>query len=77
VTDETEIVHRRLMASGESWQTEPIVLSWEGVASVGHEHGYNVVIHEFAHKLDMLNGSANGYPPLHSGRMGGCVHCCI
>ncbi|MCC6160925.1 MAG: zinc-dependent peptidase [Nitrosomonas sp.] len=68
VTDETGVVHtRRLVASGESWQTGPVVLSWEDVASAGHEHGYNVVIHEFAHKLDMLNGSANGYPPLHSG----------
>jgi hypothetical protein len=26
-----------------------------------------VVIHEFAHKLDMLNGEANGFPPLHAG----------
>jgi Mlc titration factor MtfA (ptsG expression regulator) len=26
-----------------------------------------VVIHEFAHKLDMLNGNANGFPPLHAG----------
>jgi hypothetical protein len=25
------------------------------------------VIHEIAHKLDTLNGSANGYPPLHYG----------
>jgi hypothetical protein len=29
--------------------------------------GVNVVIHEFAHKLDMLNGDANGFPPLHAG----------
>jgi Mlc titration factor MtfA (ptsG expression regulator) len=29
--------------------------------------GYNVVIHEFAHKLDMLNGQADGMPALHSG----------
>ena len=29
--------------------------------------GYNVVIHEFAHKLDMLNGEADGVPALHSG----------
>ncbi len=29
--------------------------------------GYNVVIHEFAHKLDMLNGEADGIPALHSG----------
>ena len=28
--------------------------------------GYNVVIHEFAHKLDMLNGDANGFPTLHA-----------
>jgi Mlc titration factor MtfA (ptsG expression regulator) len=27
----------------------------------------NVVIHEFAHKLDMLNGEADGLPPLHAG----------
>jgi hypothetical protein len=29
------------------------------------EGGHNVVIHEFAHKLDMLDGAANGLPPLH------------
>ena len=29
--------------------------------------GYNVVIHEFAHKLDMRNGDPNGFPPLHKG----------
>ena len=33
----------------------------------GDGDGVNVVIHEFAHKLDMLNGDANGYPPLHAG----------
>jgi Mlc titration factor MtfA (ptsG expression regulator) len=27
----------------------------------------NLVIHEFAHKLDMLDGDADGVPPLHSG----------
>jgi Mlc titration factor MtfA (ptsG expression regulator) len=34
------------------------------MASGGWE-GYNLVIHELAHKLDMLNGDANGLPPLH------------
>jgi hypothetical protein len=29
--------------------------------------GYNVVIHEFAHKLDMRSGEPNGFPPLHEG----------
>ena len=32
-----------------------------------YRDGVNVVIHEFAHKLDMLNGEADGYPPLHRG----------
>ncbi len=51
---------------GEAWPDGPVVLSWphvrEGALSL--EDG-NVVIHEFAHKLDMLNGQANGMPPLH------------
>jgi Mlc titration factor MtfA (ptsG expression regulator) len=52
--------------SGESWLAGPVVLSWADAERRGEE-GYNVVIHEFAHKLDMLNGDANGFPPLHSG----------
>ena len=52
--------------SGESWLTGPVILSWADVELRG-EAGYNVVIHEFAHKLDMLNGDANGFPPLHPG----------
>jgi hypothetical protein len=45
----------------------PLVLSWQDVmASCGGE-GFNVVIHEFAHKLDMKNGAVDGLPPLHSG----------
>jgi MtfA peptidase len=31
------------------------------------ESGMNLVIHEFAHKIDMRNGEANGCPPLHPG----------
>ena len=53
--------------SGESWLAGPVILSWEDAQLRGGETGYNVVIHEFAHKLDMLNGDANGFPPLHSG----------
>jgi Mlc titration factor MtfA (ptsG expression regulator) len=38
-----------------------------GIVHEGDEpYGVNVVIHEFAHKLDMLNGDANGFPPLHA-----------
>ena len=37
------------------------------VARLAARNGYNVVVHEMAHKLDMQNGDANGFPPLHSG----------
>ncbi|KTD56185.1 Protein MtfA [Legionella sainthelensi] len=53
--------------SGESWQRGPVVLSWNDVLHHGGTDGHNVVIHEFAHKLDMQNGRANGFPPLHKG----------
>lgn len=66
--DEDGVVHRaREAVSGESWLGGPVILSWEDTAAAGKEAGYNVVIHEFAHKLDMLNGDANGSPPLHAG----------
>ena len=51
--------------SGEAWQQGPVILAWPGVAASGTLDGYNLIIHELAHKLDMLNGSANGQPPLH------------
>ena len=53
--------------TGESWLTGPVILSWADAERRGEAQGYNVVIHEFAHKLDMLNGAANGCPPLHAG----------
>ncbi len=66
--DEAGVVHHvRHARSGESWEGGPMVLSWQDVEWSGMGEGYNVVIHEFAHKLDMKNGSANGRPPLHSG----------
>lgn len=51
--------------SGEAWLQGPVILSWPGVQASGGWEGYNLVIHELAHKLDMLNGDANGQPPLH------------
>jgi Mlc titration factor MtfA (ptsG expression regulator) len=55
--------------AGESWEGGPVVLSWAAVGEAGSvaDGGANVVIHEFAHKLDMRNGEADGVPPLHSG----------
>ena len=54
--------------AGESWPRGPVVLSWEALDDSGSvaEGGANVVIHEFAHKLDMINGEADGVPPLPS-----------
>jgi len=52
--------------SGEAWQQGPVILAWPGVLASGNWEGYNLVIHELAHKLDMLNGDANGLPPLHN-----------
>jgi Mlc titration factor MtfA (ptsG expression regulator) len=53
--------------SGESWQRGPVIVGWADAQIAGELDGHNVVIHEFAHKLDMLNGKANGFPPLHPG----------
>jgi len=54
--------------AGESWPGGPVVLSWEALDDSGSvaAGGANVVIHEFAHKLDMMNGEADGVPPLAS-----------
>jgi len=66
-TDEAGIVHQRQAAlSGEAWQRGPVILGWHEAERAGEIDGTNVVIHEFAHKLDMLNGPADGFPPLHA-----------
>lgn len=65
-TDESGVVHAsRYPMMGEAWSHGPVILSWADIASADRLDGSNVVIHEFAHKLDMLNGDANGLPPLH------------
>jgi hypothetical protein len=67
-TDEAGVVHHvRHPMSGEAWEGGPLVLSWADVRWSGRCDGYNVVIHEFAHKLDMANGAVDGLPRLHSG----------
>jgi Mlc titration factor MtfA (ptsG expression regulator) len=64
--DEAGVVHHeRGPMAGEAWLQGPVILSWEDVARAAEGDGVNVVIHEFAHKLDMRNGDANGFPPLH------------
>ncbi len=67
--DAAGVVHRgHEVMEGEAWQRGPVILAWGGIIAAGTPPGHNVVIHEMAHKLDMLNGEANGFPPLH-GRM--------
>lgn len=69
--DEAGVVHRyREARSGESWHRGPLILSWTDVRSGGRLDGYNVVIHEMAHKLDGRTGSLDGMPPLHRGMSG-------
>ena len=66
--DEYGVEHRsKSVLSGESWHRGPVVLSWEDTEQSGVIDGSNLVIHEFAHKLDVLNGKTNGFPPLHRG----------
>lgn len=47
---------------GEAWEGGPVLVSWFGEDDA--PAGVNVVIHEFAHKLDMENGGVDGLPPL-------------
>lgn len=52
-------------ALGESWQRGSIVLSWPAALAGGRDphDGQNVVLHEFAHHLDSLDGEQGGHPP--------------
>lgn len=59
-------VHRKSARAGESWHRGPVVLSWKDVlrGATNAGDGYNVVLHEFAHKLDEENDGTNGLPIL-------------
>ena len=50
---------------GESWKHGTVVLSWDDVKRGGG--GHNVVLHEFAHQLDLANEEMDGVPALASG----------
>jgi MtfA peptidase len=65
--DEDGVVHAyEETLSGEAMQGGPLMLSWQDVVEAGNSSvwGYNVVIHEFAHVLDMRDGIADGVPAL-------------
>jgi MtfA peptidase len=64
--DEDGIVHTGDdVLAGEAHEQGPVVLAWSEVEQSGRGEGFNVVVHECAHKLDMLGGEADGVPPLH------------
>jgi len=66
-TDEAGVVHHYdEVLAGEAMEGGPVMLSWADVRDAGRTAagGYNVVIHEFAHVIDMLDGDADGRPPL-------------
>ena len=53
---------------GQAFQQGPVIIIWDAALHGGRhpEFGHNVIYHEFAHKLDMLDGAADGTPPLHN-----------
>lgn len=54
-------------AAGESWWRGPLVLSWADVLENVEwpKPGYDVVVHEIAHKLDGLHDGLDGAPRVH------------
>lgn len=51
---------------GQAFHQGPVIIIWDAALQGGRhpELGHNVIYHEFAHKLDMLDGAADGTPPL-------------
>jgi Mlc titration factor MtfA (ptsG expression regulator) len=69
VMDEDGVVHHYdEVLSGEAMEGGPLMLSWTDVHHAGEtaDWAYNVVIHEFAHVIDMGDGEPDGVPPLPS-----------
>lgn len=68
--DEAGVVHRMDDAlAGEAMPRGPVMLSWPDVEASADwdQAGMNLVIHEFAHKIDMRGGEADGCPALPTG----------
>jgi len=65
--DDDGVVHEyEDVLAGEAMEGGPVMLSWRDVSEAGESAAwaYNVVVHEFAHVLDMGDGLADGIPPL-------------
>ena len=63
---EAIMTNEPLAIIGLAQHNGPVVIAWDSAREQARhpEHGHNVVYHEFAHKLDMLDGSADGAPPM-------------
>ena len=66
--DASGVVREGQTNLGEAWRRGPVVLAWDATVrgAIDPDDGHNLVLHEFAHKLDMLDGVADGTPPLDS-----------
>jgi len=68
IVDDDGVVHEFTdTLAGEAWDGGPLLLSWADASGAQPQNGpwsINVVIHEFTHKMDMLNGDPDGCPPL-------------
>ena len=65
--DDIGLVHQQVsVQSGQSWPQGPIILNWIDIKDSFDDSGFNLIIHEVAHKLDMRNGGyASGVPLTH------------
>ena len=65
-----EVAHEPMDVShpiiGQAFHQGPVIITWDAALHGGRhpDSGHNVVYHEFAHKLDMLDGAADGTPQL-------------
>jgi Mlc titration factor MtfA (ptsG expression regulator) len=65
ITDDDGLVHEfDDILAGEAMDGGPVVLSWDDVDGGDRAPATNIVIHEFAHKLDLADGEADGCPPM-------------
>lgn len=74
--DDIGLVHnQRMVQSGQSWQQGPIILNWLDIQDSFDASGFNLIIHEVAHKLDTRNGDrASGVPLIPLREVAGWEH---
>lgn len=61
-------LHSQDARIGETSRNGPVLLSWKDVVRQCRDSpdGRNVILHEFAHLLDMVDGDVDGIPPMES-----------